>query len=246
MTPSVRRTWTAALLLLATAAQGGWVEPINLRSVVVDPPGQESINQSVGNAPLTSFNLSPHRLVVQFERAQGFAPTAATESFDGLRLPGATAADAPALEMKWTGTQRAIGAGTNFQTSAEQFLWLGQATQPDPNIHTMVFRPALYAVGFVLCRVQAGVNPRVRFYADAEGAHLLQEYALTGAQEDKGESPGLEIFVGFSAPVHGVQRVDIVRASAEGTLNLPLYLDDLVAILSPTGKPQRFQPPPAH
>lgn len=226
-------------------AGAAWVEnPAGLRSAVVDPPGCESVNRAVGNAPVTAFNLSPHRLVIQFEPAQGFTPTGPGENFDGVRLTAEGSDVRQALDIGWAGTQRSIGSGTNFQTSAGQFLWLGQATQPDPNVHTLSFRPAVYAAGFVLARVQEGIRVRVRFFATAAGGPPLQEYTVDGANPDPGEGPGEEVFVGFSSPSYGIQRIEIARASADGALDRPLYLDDLALVLSPTGRPQRFQPPP--
>lgn len=239
-------TRVSALTLGGTGLVGAAVVSnlTGLTTAIVDPPGHESINLALGNVPPKSFNLNPYKLVFQFEQNQGFQLSPNGESFDGLRLAPGPDGNGPALDIRWTGTQRTIGADTNFQTSASQFLWLGQATQPDPNIHTLTFQPAIYAAGFVLCRMQTGVNARVRFYADAAGSHLLQEYAATGANEDKGERPGIEVFVGYASPVYGLQRVDIVRSSAEGNLALPLYLDDLAVIISPNGRPQRFQPTP--
>lgn len=241
----ISRLCSLVVWMAAGPAGAAWVEnPTGLRAAVVDPPGHESVNRSVGNAPVTAFNLSPHRLVIQFEPAQGFAPTPAGENFDGIRLTAGGELKL-ALDIGWAGTQRSIGAGTNFQTSAGQFLWLGQATQPDPNVHVLTFRPAVYAAGFVLARLQDRTHVRVRFYATATGGTPLQDDAIAGASRDPGESPGEEVFVGCSSPRYGIQRVEISRASADGVLDLPLYLDDLAVVLSPTGRPQRFQPPPA-
>jgi hypothetical protein len=242
----IRRVCAIAAWIAAEHAGAAWVEnPTGLRAAVVDPPGHESINRSIGNAPVTAFNLSPHRLVFQFEPAQGFTPTPAGGNFDGIRLTAGGGELKLALDIGWAGTQRSIGAGTNFQTSAGQFLWLGQATQPDPNVHILTFRPAVYAVGFVLARLQDRTHVHVRFHATAEGGAPLQDYSIAGASRDPGESPGEEVFVGFSSPQYGIQRVEISRASADGALDLPLYLDDLAVVLSPTGRQQRFQPPPA-
>lgn len=219
--------------------------PVGLNKAVIDPPGAESVNRVVGNFPPANFNLSPHRLVIQFEPGQGIPVTPAGSNFDGFRLKAGEPGVPADLEILWTGTQRSIGAGTNFQTSAGQFLWLGQAPEPDPNVHALVFRPRVYAAGFVLSRVQENMVVLVKVYADAEGKHLLDEYSLLGEADDKKEEPGLEFFIGCNAPVTGVGRIEIIRQGSEGYLNLPLYLDDLAILMSPSGRPMRFKDPAA-
>ena len=241
---SLRYVMLLVGLCIVVPTHGQTVEnPGGLLSAEIDPKGGESINREVGNFKSKQFNQHPHSLVFQFEEEQGFPPgDYALARFDGIRLSKKDSESIIDLDIRWLGTQRVIGINPAFQTSLGQFLWLGGITTVDPNVHSLMFSKKVYAVGFVLCRMQKDANARIKFYSDEDGQKLLEEYFLKGAQKDKtSDTDGKEQFVGLSSPIYGIQRVDIIRSSEEGRLELPLYLDDLAVILSPTGRPHHFR-----